>query len=111
MYDEKCAELAVKLAAVQELLNQCYIRGLPDHLEAEHVVLVREFNRLTEKWNALRCEVAESKPQPFKISRFYDFMDLIESTRPIDRKNDSGLPGPPAVGGTQRMRTSLYDGG
>ena len=51
----KCA---IKLETIQALLDECYTRGVPDHLEEEHQLLMREFKRLHEEWKAHRCDDA-----------------------------------------------------
>jgi hypothetical protein len=56
MCGEKCGEIAVKLATIHDLLNEVYMQGLPDHLEAEHGILVRELDRLQAEWKAQGCD-------------------------------------------------------
>lgn len=58
MCDQKCTELAPKLQTLHDLLSECCIQGLPDHLEAAHQTLVREFERLRTEWQAHQCDRA-----------------------------------------------------
>ncbi len=56
--DQKCAELSIKLETIQALLDECYSRGVPDHLEREHQILTQEFKRLHDEWKAHGCDDA-----------------------------------------------------
>ena len=85
MCAHKCAEIAIKLATLNELLKHWLHPTIADRLESQHRLLLLEFDRLNQEWNAHKCDGIQRKLGAKSMLALYLDASLASSERGTEK--------------------------